>query len=721
LHRSLENEKDLILMSIENLQDIRPIYFLPKDDLAGEVLIPAFCEAENVDCMMGFFSSGALAALAPGLATFINKSTGTLRLIVSPFLSPEDRNAIESGLKSRDEVLQNSIFETLITENDIQKYTLECLSHLIHQERLAFKVALMKDALFHPKVWLFHQSDNVLGVHGSSNMTGAGIIRNFEQISVAQSWSDAIQKQISYLLNDQFVRLWNEAEDDCIVLPISQAIEEKLLQDYLTSEPPIEDDYLKLYEQYEKKVRSESTENLNFSYVKPTFKIPDWLNYKEGTFSHQGKAVDAWVNNDYNGILEMATGSGKTITAMICAHRLYESKKPLLVVVAAPYLPLIEQWCGEIEIFGIEPTNLTKLSGSKKRSKELQKIRRKLRSRISDVEVVVVSHNTLCSEDFHDSVLKFPCSKMLIADEAHNLGRNEFIKNPPKFFEYRLALSATPERQYDRDGTDALFDFFGPSVFQFTLQEAIGTCLVEYDYYVHPVYLTEEEMDRWYELTESIRKNAWQKNSKEPSSYLEKLFRDRRKLLETAKNKIQALASLLEQEDVNDLRYALIYATDKDPEQLKDINQLLIKKRLLFHQLTAEETTDREKCQDIIKNFQTGEIQVLTAKRVLDEGVNIPQINKAFVLASTTVERQWIQRRGRLLRTCKETDKTHSTIHDFVALPAGYDQINLDDDAKKLVKSELKRIQEFAGAARNAGRDDGPLALIDKMVNAVYL
>jgi superfamily II DNA or RNA helicase len=171
---------------------------------------------------------------------------------------------------------------------------------------------------------------------------------------------------------------------------------------------------------------------------------------------------------------------------------------------------------------------------------------------------------------------------------------------------------------------------------------------------------------------------------------------------------------------VGSLRNTLVYTSDKGPEQLEAVNRLLGQKSILYHQLTAEETADREQTKRIIRSFQDGEIQVLTAKRVLDEGVNIPQICKAFILASTTVERQWIQRRGRLLRTCSAIGKTHSVIHDLLALPPGMED-GLDPDARALVRSELRRAQEFARLARNAGRADGPLAMIDKMVDAVYL
>ena len=282
-----------------------------------------------------------------------------------------------------------------------------------------------------------------------------------------------------------------------------------------------------------------------------------------------------------------------------------------------------------------------------------------------------------------------------------------------------MGLSATPIRQYDEQGTEIVFSFFGPAVFQFTLEEAIGRCLVEYDYYVHPVELTQDEMDKWYELTEKIKANAWRSEHQEPDEYLTKLLRDRRTILETAENKIAALETVLRHEGFRTLRHTLIYASDKAPQQLDAVNALLKAQGVLFHQLTYEETANREKTARIIRSFQEGKLRVLTAKRVLDEGVNIPQIEKAFILASTTVERQWVQRRGRLLRTCSETGKTHSEIHDFVALPPDMDYI--DGEARTLIRSELLRVQEFANLARNAGRDDGPLNVIDNLVKAIYL
>ena len=703
---------------LRSLEGIRPLYMLPVDPLAEEVLIPGFQAADKVSCMVGFFSSPVLASLAPGLATYIAGSSNSLRLIISPILRAEDQAAIEDGLISAKEVTDRILEDLTITEDLLQQHTLKCLSWLIQKGRIEIKIALMKDALFHPKVWLFENCGDVMAVHGSTNATYAGIQRNIEQTAIAVSWQDANQRYITDKFVYEFDRLWENKDDICIVIAMPDAIRQRLLSTYKSETPPTENELRTIY--------GRATRISEAAIYEPTlrpsaeFVIPDGLRYEDGPFEHQGNAVSAWCDAGYCGVLEMATGSGKTITSMIGAYRLYKERKSLLIVVAAPYVPLIEQWCEEIVPFGLNAVNLTTAGNARRRAREIQKLKRRLRTGLSKVEVVVVSHDTLCTPEFLKTIEGFDCARLLIADEAHNLGRASFVEDPPEFFEHRLGLSATPVRQYDEEGTEALFSFFGPVVFRFTLEEAIGRCLVEYDYYVHPVYLTESEMDEWFDLTGKIKKNIWRSEDAKPDEYLAKLLRDRRALLETASDKVSVLESLLEEEDIHNLRHTLIYTSDKGPEQLDNVNRLLRDKSILFHQLTSEETANRDRTNRIVRSFQDGELRVLTAKRVLDEGVNIPQICKAFILASTTVERQWVQRRGRLLRTCSALGKTHSIIHDLLALPPEMEE-GLDQDARSLVRSELRRAQEFARLARNSGRPDGPLEMIDRMVDAAYL
>ena len=699
------------------LQEVRSLYILPGDPLAETVLIPCFSNAVSVDCMMGYFSSASFASLAPGLATFIDTSTGNIRLVVSPILSLSDQDAIEAGLSltRASSVAIAALKGALDTTDFIEQHTLKCLTWLLQNERLEMKVALMKNALFHPKVWLFHQEPDTIAVHGSSNMTDRGIQRNIEQVAISRSWDDGDNAYSVRRLSEQFNSYWHDADENCIVVDMPEAIRFDLIRNYSSDAPPKESDLAILYRRAEEKRTLTSGANM------PKFEIPSYLRYEDGPFAHQGAAVQAWLDNDCRGVLEMATGSGKTNTSLIAAKKLSERiGKSLLIVVSAPYVPLIEQWCGEIEPFGLKPINLTREAGRRGRARALSRLRRQIRRGSVEAQVIVVSHDTLCDEHFQEQLSEFDCAKLLIADEVHNLGRPQFINSPPLIFDYRIGLSATPERQYDEEGTDRLFEYFGEVVFRFTLEEAIGKCLVPYDYFVHPVELTSDELEQWEVLSERIRAQAWrQKDGSPPSEYVAKLLRDRRAVLENAANKVRELERLLASETHDSLRHTLIYNSDKNPTQLEDVNQLLIEHGVLFRQLTAEETSNRTLTNEILRDFQEGTLRVLTAKRVLDEGVNIPQVRKAYILASTTVRRQWTQRRGRLLRRCDAIGKMHSEIHDFVALPP----IEGDhpSDNRAIFRGELQRVQEFANLARNAGSPDGPLKVITELIQGAAL
>ena len=701
--------------SLRDVRGMNPLYVLPDDPLTEDVLIPSFSVADRVDAMMGFFTSASLKTIAPGLATFINESDGRLRLIVSPMLRQDDLDAIETGIGEAaiESLIEQSISNMTVTADLIERHTLQCLSWLIRKNRIEMKVALMKDAILHTKVWMFFNEGDSLVAHGSGNMTQSGLQRNIEQIAVAKSWEHPDHEFTANRLRQQFYALWSNADSNSIVVDMPTAIRQELVRNYSSTVPPQESTLRDLYkravvydsaEMYLPEVSRSSTDE---------FEIPAGLEYDEGNFAHQGEAVQAWTDAGYRGILEMATGSGKTITAMICARRLYDTAKPLLIIVAAPYTPLVDQWCDEIRPFGIEPLNVSAISTSAKREEELGRLRRLLRRH--KVRSIVVTHDMLCREDFQVKIERLGCETLLIADEVHNLGRSQFVDRPPRFFQHRLGLSATPERQYDEEGTEALLDFFGPPVYSFTLEQAIGTCLVEYDYYVHPVQLTDEELEDWHAITDKIRANAWRAESREGDEFLQDLYRRRRIIIENAEGKTHALANLLDDVDPYALKHTLIYTSDKNPDQMEEVNRMLLDRSILFHQLTYEETPDRARVATILESFQRGDLGVLTAKRVLDEGVNIPQVQRAYILASTTVERQWVQRRGRLLRLCPEIGKTHSEIHDFVVVPPSE-----QGEGRAMARSELNRVQEFASLARNAGALDGPLGVIADLVRSAY-
>ena len=691
------------------LSDAHPLYVLPKDPIREQVLLPALKSTGSLDMMMGYFSSSSFAEIASGLATFLRNSQSPLRMVVSPFLTSDDFDVLARDEDRLLHLARQILIDDVPDKDILVRHTLECLAWLITQQRLVLKFAVMREALFHPKVWLFQDKANRAALHGSTNLTKTGLSRNREQLTLSRDWKGDEAVYHIERLRREFDDLWTGGDDDCYVLPLPEAVARKVIERYKTQVMPDEHALASIWRKAHGIQLPEYTEDTP---RKSKLRIPSHLIYETGDFAHQGNAVRAWEASGRRGILEMATGAGKTITSMIAAARLQDDiGEGLLVVVSAPYRPLIEQWCAEIREFGVEPINLSAANGPDARNREIKKVGRRLRMGLSRAEVLVVSNTTLCTERFIQSLSTIKCPKLLIADECHNLGAASFTANPPEEFIYRLGLSATPIRQYDEEGTEAILAYFGEICFSFTLEEAIRKCLTEYDYHVHFVELTSAEMQVWIDLTDQIARQAWRLEAGKSNQYLDNLLRQRRLVLETASGKLDILADLLDAEGVRNLRHTLIYATGKDPKQLKQVNCLLNNRGILYHQLTEEETRSRQKTRRILSAFQDGRHQVLTAKLVLDEGVNIPQIKLAYILASTTVRRQWVQRRGRLLRTCKAIGKTHAIIHDFVVLPPGtssstFDQ--LDKDARRLVRSELERVWEFARLSRNGPLDGGP-------------
>lgn len=446
--------------------------------------------------------------------------------------------------------------------------------------------------------------------------------------------------------------------------------------------------------------------------------IPYWLNYTTGNFAHQGKAIDAWLENDGRGILAIATGGGKTLTALVAASLVANQEQSLLIVIAVPTIALLDQWTDDVRNFSVEPLNSQSFP-SNQLGQQFNNCVRRLRLGNSKCEVLVVTHDGLKSNRFLNLLEKAEKSTplMLIGDEVHNLGSIGFQSIAPDIFKYRLGLSATFERQFDEVGTQFLLNYFGTVVFEFGLEDAIGVCLVPFDYHVHPVTLDEQEENEWAELTYEIRRLSYAVDLPDGTNEKDRwkiLCLKRRRIVESAAGKMMALAAALPK-DKNAVKRTLIFCTDKYPEQLNAVNALLINRRINFHQITAEETANKKQLKTIINEFDTDQIQVLTSKRVLDEGFNIPQTETAFLLASNTVKRQWVQRLGRVLRQSTKTDKVKAVIHDFVVLPA-HDNDVIDSDLKGLIKGELSRVQFFDSLSKNGLERGGTADVVEQLL-----
>ncbi len=712
---------------LRNLAPTKPLYTVPADDLIGDVLIPAMSAVSSLRCMAGFFGSAAFRYVAPGIAAFVNKTSGLFQLLISPMLDEADREAIRTAITRREDVLRKaaeSILERAkLSESAVEQHTLECLSYLLAAGRLEIRFVLMADGgMFHPKVWIFHDGHDLLVAHGSSNVTAAGLLFNFEAVSVEQSWKGEEAMTRSVQFRDLFDRLWSGHDPDTLTLDVSAGL--ALARPPPVTPPTIEDFWRAWYIDATRGLAPPLPRGRLVAEPNPDFarheklRIPEGLAWESGTFAHQGRAVRAWEKAGGRGLLSMATGSGKTVTSLICATRIQgSSHMPLLVVIAAPYRPLVEQWREEVRHFSVIPLGLGHLGSAERDSVILEAIRRLERS-VSAVEVAVVTHDYLLSDGFAavlESISSSTVMSLLIADEVHNLGRPRFLARPPEAFQQRIGLSATPVLQYNEAGTQAIADFFGDTVFEFSLAEAIGVCLVPYNYFLHPVPLASNEMDQWEELTEKLVRAGYAGHDEgrdaDLSPEVVALLVKRRAVLEAAAAKVGMLRDLLVDEGIDNVRHTLVYCSDKRPEQLIAVNRELLDLGLFVRQLTAEETADRHRTAEILQDFGRGEYQVITCKRVLDEGVDLPQVRQAFLLASSTVRRQWVQRRGRILRRCDSIGKAVADLHDFLVVP--------DDPGSRggraILGQELERARAFAELAANSGAPDGPFATIDEV------
>ncbi len=704
------------------LADARPVYEIPEQDLVGEVLNPVMGVTSSVDIGVGFFSSHCLSQIAPGLASLIDRDI-TCRLLVSPELSEDDREAIERGISDPASVLDSFMVELFREPPDaLAGHTADCLAYLIANGTLEIRCVLMERGMFHKKVWMFADGHIRAAVHGSGNMTARGLFVNGEQMTVDRPWMDgeSASTRVDELFGS-FELEWNNKKHDRLTIEPEQLIE--LLRGRVrnSSDVPTVADFWAAW-----------AKDRDLGLVPPLppgvagppsaklLAIPEWLDWENPPYSHQAKAIENLAKRDYVGLLAMATGGGKTKTSLICCVRVQEEHPgPLLVLVLVPTTVLAAQWAEEVQDFGVSPTLLSGMSRAA-RGAALDDVSVSLRSGENRTEVLIATLQLFTGDETLKNFVTETAEHsrtVLIADEAHNFGSSGFISDPPEAFHHRIGLSATPVRQYDTDGTQELFAYFrtdSEPAFTFSLGEAIKSgCLTPYNYLLHPVELSDEEMERYVDLTEQLRKAGFGNDDGGESGLSERqerLLRERRSLVEQSSAKIDELRALLAPRSTQ-LRHALIYCSAKAvlaPHHDKQIDlarEVLRDLRIDTHMYTAAETS-RSGSRAFLEGFALGTYPVLLAMKVLDEGVDVPAAREAYLLASSTVEREWVQRRGRVLRTAP--GKTHADLHDFIVLPPSFG----DTGAKGLIQSELRRAQHFAEDSANKYETDGPVDII---------
>lgn len=696
------------------------IYEVPYDDLVGQVLIPACTAAGEIHISSGYFTSESLAQIAPGLAAFINDTTGQVRLLLSPSLNAEDEAAIRQGSESPQAVIDRVSAELLegsaLSPSAVARHAAECLSYLLATGRLELRFVLMDAGMYHKKYWIFRDGEDAVLVHGSGNVTGRGLLVNGEQMAVERTWTGASAALRVQRLQETWQEEWENRRERSITVEPLAALQ--VLKSMEGRTAPTAEDFLRAW-------MKDDTAGLAGITIPsalrplPRLRIPDGLEWQSGKYAHQGRAVEAFRNAADCGVLAIATGGGKTRTSLVAATLIQDDfDGPLLLVILVPTAPLVAQWAEDVRSFGVEPQIPSSLTPAQRRP-WADEVAIRLSSSRKRTEVLLMTPDLLLSDASVMSLIEgTPASTktMLIGDEMHGLGTDRFLASVPSRFEARLGLSATPVRQYDPDGTDRLFEYFGPTAFEFDLKEAIeAECLVPYDYVIHVVELTEDEFDDYKRLTaQLVRAGAFDKDdgrSADGNSRVEQLLRDRRAILEYATAKLGVLESILADMGPASIARTLMYASGKAPprgrsRQIEDLNRLLDKHHVIYHQFTSEESSNPHRSQEILRRFGTGDYQALTAMKVLDEGIDVPQTDTAFILASNTVRREWVQRRGRVLRTAE--GKTKATLHDFLVVPPDRE----DPAGRNLTRGEVERAEAFMALAANQWEPDGPRVIL---------
>jgi superfamily II DNA or RNA helicase len=650
----------------------------------------------------GYFSSRSFVSAASGIASLV-KNGGSMRLVTSHAFTKADTIRLQEyyGENQLVEDLYKNFSESF---NDLRRLGNEIASNhllamcwMLKEGILDVKIVIPNGAdltsltpseidKFHPKFGIMTDVEgNQIAFSGSINETLNAWNYNVENFDVYRSWEQGQGKYISPKV-DLFEKYWsghrNTGSWKTIDLPA--AVRERIVDDFAPNDFP----------EWNQTPKS-TDKNLGFER------------------SYQSKAVDSWVKNDFRGVLEMATGTGKTRTAKKAIDKA-KSLGSLLTVVVVPYKHIGTQWVEELEGYSAES-----IGGNKWAERLEDTVYKAKLGRIAEATLVVVK-NTASSSKFLEiltELAEYFDNFLLIGDEVHWLGAVSYQKAMVEQANLRLGLSATPNRYFDEIGTSEIYRYFGSAtasepnepIFRFGIREALAfrtpngsRILTPYKYHPEFVVLTETEQHRYVELFNKITKL---KNSTDDlpnkQQILESLYIKLADIAKTAENKIPSLEKLLDSIPQR-LEKCIIYCADSS--QMEKVAVMLQSRNIDVQRITSNENAHPSKeyagaseRQHILDNFENGLIDVLLAIDCLDEGVDIPAAKLGFILASSGNAKEFIQRRGRLMRTSQ--GKEYAEIFDFCVLP---NHTSSDSAARKIISKELKRVAEFAEDAENA-------------------
>ena len=704
-------------MSFKDL-DIKDSYRSDEYKDLGEQFISKVLEHSLIyKRAVGFFSSSSLIKISKGISYLTRNLDAHIHLVVSPILYEDDVKAIIKGYKNRKSVIENALMRELKdVPDEFDAERLNFLCHLIEDDILDIKVAdTMNEhdqddyGMFHEKIGLFYDNEgNSIAFTGSLNESDNAYSKNFESIQVFKSWEE--QKRVSIIEND-FEKLWLNKTNSLDVYDFPEAVKKELFKYKKNVFHKDIDDYIKREKQ--KKALKNTLPSYNC-----TFDL----------YQYQKDAINRWAKQNFKGLFNMGTGTGKTITALTASVKLLERLEyKMATIIVCPYTHLVEQWVQEENNFNID---FIVGYSSPKYKNYLTKLRQTIQDfndGVTPYFYFITTNASYKLDKIQDVLKEIRGNTLFIADECHNFGSEGLRKNLNENFQYRIGLSATIDRHRDEEGTDAIYKYFGNTCINYGLKEAISNeVLTRYYYYPIVVSLNEEEQDKYIDLTNSISKCTYRVGDKVKLTKQGEMYAlERARIIAAANNKLTKLKEVI-QEYVNDYNMLIYCGTGKikeengtEEKQIDEVCSILGNELgMKIARYTSRETTEERRI--IAERYKNGnDLQALVAIKCLDEGVNIPSIKTAFILASSTNPREYIQRRGRVLRKFK--GKKYSYIYDFVTLPFELEDVYRYDSAyidkfKTLAKNEIERIKEFSSLSENEHDSD---ILINEM-NEVF-
>lgn len=700
--------------------DLKISYSSNDEHLPLEFFEKTFPVAKEVNLFLGYFSSNAIRELAIAFSRFI-LNNGNMKIITNEVYSKVDyENLIKEGEQVDEKYINiiNDYYELkkALTEED--QHFFDCLRFLKKEGRLKIQPVKYIGGSSHTKQVIMYDGEDYISTHGSTNFTLGGLILNGESFSVHKSWYDDEYYKDVIKQRDIFNKVFEKKHDQYqyldehsileVVDKIGNNIEKnQLVQNSLK--------LLKLNSHVNKKLEKikANREEEDFDFLldlksKPKFPFP------KGPREYQSLAYDKWLSNDKKGIFNMATGTGKTVTSLNFVLNEYKKLNYYKVIILVPTVALLHQWKKECEEFNFtEAIITTKDKNWREELKELNYDIQQLKKTRNFI--FITTYATFNRKDFQfifDSIEKQGVT--LIADECHNVGSNSLVKVLPHQIISRIGLSATPERKYDLEGSEKMYEYFNsyPDCFTFSysMSKAINNeTLCQYNYYPIFCSLSEEELKHYKSFTRRLIMN-YNDKTKTFNEEGKRLLIERKRIVHKAKDKLSQLKKLLK--NSRDFKYTFIYVPEgkevnydeeeitDDKEDVKIINDYLeVVKNLNFRAKTVTGTqNDRE---NSLTRFKEGRIDMLLAMKILDEGVDIPITKNAIFCSSSGNPRQFIQRRGRVLR--KHDDKTHANIWDMVVLP-NISELEEDKEylmEKNLLKSEILRVANFVYSSKN--------------------